>query len=487
MLHRLLRFNLPVEWGRRGGTWKEPDSDQEHFSPGPAPRSMGTLVLLLLVGLTGCWGGASDKTAYVGATLLDGTGAPPVLDGVIIIADGRIEQVGPPDLVKVPRGAVEIRLDGRWVIPGLIDAHVHLERWTLSRFLAYGVTSVRALGGDLETAVALRDSVLAGAIAGPRLYISGPMIDGRPATWDGATEVSDATAARRAVDDRVLSGATQIKVYTKLDRRLLAPLLDEAAALQVPVAAHLGKVDALTAARLGVRSLEHMSGVVEATVPNPARLFRAHDDFFTGWKLFERTWASLDSAAQDATARALAETDVAIVPTLVLHEAFGHLADQEYIQRLDVSGVPQHVQEAWDVPGLIRRAGIRPADFTAFRRARPSQDRFLRLFSRAGGTIAAGTDAPNQLLAPGESLHRELELLAAAGLSNEHSLLAATREAARVLNSDSIGVLRPGAAADFLVLTADPLDDISNTRLIERIVLRGSSYDPAEFKQDWGG
>jgi len=487
MLSRLLRTCLDTEWGRRAGGREELDSDHGNLLPDPALRSRAVSVLLLLGGLLGCFGSGSDKTAYVGATVFDGTGAPPTLDGVIIVAAGRIEQIGPPDLVKVPRGAVEIRLDGRWVIPGLIDAHVHLERWALSRFLAYGVTSVRSLGGGRDTVVALRDSVLAGMIDGPRLYVSGPMVDGRPATWEGATEVRDATAARRAVDDRVLIGAAQIKIYTKLDRRLLAPLLDEAAALQLPVAAHLGRIDALTAARMGVRSLEHMSGVVEATLPDPARLFRAHDDFFSGWKMSGREWASLDSAALDRTASALAETDVAVVPTLVLHEAFGYLADQEFIAQLDLAGVPQHVQEAWDVPDLIRRAGMREADFTAFRRARPVQDQFLRLFSRAGGTIATGTDSPNQLLAPGASLHRELELLVAAGLSNEQALLAATREAARVLGSDSLGVLQPGAAADFLVLTADPLADIAHTRLIERIVLRGSSYDPVEFRQDWEG
>ncbi|UCG85227.1 MAG: amidohydrolase family protein [Gemmatimonadota bacterium] len=282
-------------------------------------------------------------------------------------------------------------------------------------------------------------------------------------------------------------GAAQVKVYTKLDRRLLEPLLDEAVALQMPVAAHLGRVDALTAARMGVTSLEHMSGVVEAALSDPARLYRAHDDFFTGWKMFARAWSSLDSAALDRTARALAETGVAVVPTLVLHEVYGHLADQEFIERLDLTGVPQQVQEAWDIPDLIRRAGMRTADFTAFQRARPSQDQFLRLFSRAGGTIAAGTDTPNQLLAPGAGLHRELELLVAAGLSNEQALLAATREAAQVLGSDSLGVLKLGAVADFLVLTADPLDNISHTRRIERIVLRGTSYDPVEFKQDWEG
>ena len=128
---------------------------------------------------------------------------------------------------------------------------------------------------------------------------------------------------------------------------------------------------------------------------------------------------------------------------------------------------------------------MRSADFAAFRSGRRAQDRFLRIFRRAGGTIVAGSDSPNQLLPPGASLHRELELLVAAGLSPEEALLAATREAARILNSDTLGVLQAGAVADFLVLSANPLEEISNTRLIERIVLRGTSYHPDEFKTDW--
>jgi imidazolonepropionase-like amidohydrolase len=410
-----------------------------------------------------------------------------VLDGVIIVADGHIEQIGPPDLVKVPRGALELRLDGKWVIPGLIDAHVHAERWALSRYLAYGITSIRSLGGDRDSLVLLREAASQGTLLGPRVYISGPMIDGRPATWPGATEVLAPDGSRRAVDDRVLLGATSVKVYTKIDRRLLEPLINEANALEMPVAAHLGRVDAVTAAAMGIHSIEHLSGVVEATVSDPARLYRAHDDFFTGWRLFERSWTTLDSVAIDRTARALAATDVVIVPTLGLHEAFGHLADQQYISRLDLDGVPQPVREAWNVPDLIRRAGLSSADFRAIRSARLVQDLFLRLFKNAGGIVAAGSDSPNQLLAPGASLHHEMQLLVAAGLSTEAALLAATRDAAKALDSDSVGILLPGYAADFVVLNADPLEDIANARLIDRIVLGGTGYHPDEFKQDWNG
>ena len=211
---------------------------------------VAAVLLLALPGISGCLNPGKGKTAYVGATVIDGTGAPPILDGVIIVADGRIEQIGPPDLVKVPRGALEMRLDGRWVIPGLIDAHVHLERWALSRYLAYGVTSVRSMGGDRDSVVALRNAILLGTENGPRLYISGPMVDGRPATRPSATAVRNPREARRAVDDRVLLEASQIKIYTKIDRRLLEPLMAEAGDLHIPVAAHLGKVDAVTAATI---------------------------------------------------------------------------------------------------------------------------------------------------------------------------------------------------------------------------------------------
>jgi imidazolonepropionase-like amidohydrolase len=168
-----------------------------------------------------------------------------------------------------------------------------------------------------------------------------------------------------------------------------------------------------------------------------------------------------------------------IVPTLTLHEAWSRLSDETYTGNLDLFGVPEQVRVAWDVPGLVRRARITQSDFRAFRRSRPYQDRFVRLYHRAGGTVAAGSDAPNQLLAPGASLHDELALLVRAGLEPAEALLAATRNAAQLLNADSIGVLRVGAVADFVVLNANPLADIANSRDIELVILRGAPYSPS--------
>ncbi len=442
------------------------------------------LALALAVMIVGCNPG-TGKVAYVGAELFDGTGAPLILDAVIIVSNGYIEEIGPPDMVSVPRGAREVRMEGRWIIPGLIAAHAHAEPWTLSRFLAYGVTSVRDVGGAQSAIVALRDESSLGGTLAPRLYVSGAMIDGAPAQWESATEVRTPTEARRAIDQLLLIDATQAKIYTKITRRLLRPLMDEAQTLNLPVTAHLGKIDAVSAVNLGVCCLEHMSGVVASASSDAARFVRAHDNFFAGWNLEERTWGRLDSASLHRTARTLVGADASIIPTLVLHQAWSRLTDRSYIGGLDLAGVPDSVQQAWNIRDLIRRAGIRSEDFSAFRRSRGAQDRFVRLFHREGGLVAAGSDAPNQLLAPGASLHDEMALLVDAGLSPRDALLAATANGARLVEADSIGVLRPGAVADFVVLSGNPLEDIANTREIFMVVFKGSSYGPEDFKEGW--
>ena len=446
-------------------------------------RATRALAVPALVLALGCRPGAG-QTAYTGAEVFDGTGAPLILDAVIVVNGSHIAAIGPAEDVAIPKGATIVPLDGKWVVPGFIDAHVHVERWTLPRFVAYGVTTVRDAGGLLDSVRALRDETVLGSTLGPRMYISGAMIDGAPATWPGAIEVRTATEARQAVDRLRLADAAMAKLYTHIDRTLMEAAIAEARVLKLPVTAHLGRVDAVTAAELGLYGIEHLTGVVEASVPDPGRYFAAHTQgFFTGWNLAEQAWPTVDSAALDRTARALAERNVFLTPTLVLHDAWAHLADPAYLGRLDLSGVPASVREAWDVPDLIRRARLGQDDFRRLQRARAYQDRFVRMYHRTGGTVLAGTDAPNQLLAPGASLHDEMAFLVRAGFLPRDALLAATGNAARFLQTDSVGVLRAGAVADFVVLDANPLQDIANTRRIDRVVLRGTAYLPTDLKE----
>ena len=447
---------------------------------------MKYLALLLLI--AGCGtlkpGGGDTVIALEGATLIDGAGGELKRDAIIIVRNGHIETVARVNQIEVPRGAERINLAGKTIIPGLIDAHAHVERWAAGRYVAWGVTTVRDLHGGTDDVIALRGALNLGSVLGPRMFVAGAMIDGAPATYPNATGVATADQARRAVGPRAVAGVDYLKVYTKITPALLRPLLDEAGNLRLPVAAHLGKTDALTAARAGVVSLEHMAGVVQAATGDPMYA-TAHNSFLSGWTAEERGWAGLDSATVARIARALAQTRVTIVPTLVVHDMLSRLDNPILLSRPGMEDVPENAESVRSVPSLLRRTGWQSSDFDAFRRSRRRQDQFVREYKRAGGAIAAGSDAANQLLIPGYSLHEEMALLVSAGLTPLEAITAATRRGAQLLRADSLGVLTAGKVADLVVLNGNPVNNIAATRNIAMVMLRGRIIRPDSLRRTW--
>lgn len=446
-------------------------------------RRVGAGLLLLAAA---CGSREPTGVAFTGATLIDGRGTPPQRNVAVVVRGSRIEAVLPMEQFSLPDETTAIDAQGLVIIPGLVDAHVHTPRWALPRFLAWGVTTVRDLHGATDSVFPLRQAIRTGAVAGPRLYVAGAMLDAPPTTYPDATPVPDADAGRRAVDDLLLEGADLAKLYTRIDQPAFTGIMEEARTLKLPVTAHLGLVDARTAARLGVKSLEHLSGIPEATLADPSALFAAHRaGFFAGWTAFERSWAQLDSAALARTAADLAATRVMLVPTLALHELFSRLGDSTEVSLPEFADMPAAELAAWNLPDMIRRAGWGPADYAAFRAARPKQDLFLREFVGAGGTVVAGTDATNQLLVPGAALHRELALLVRMGLSPVAAIQAATSSAAKLLGVDSIGVVAPGRVADLVVLAGDPATDIGATRKIRFVMQGGRLLSPDSIRAAW--
>lgn len=412
---------------------------------------------------------APSITALVGATVIDVVAAREIPDAIVLVQGERILAVGHRDDLPVPEGATIERLDGRWLIPGLIDTHTHLQPWGLSLSLHWGVTAVRDLHAGHPGARAL-----VGQEPAPHRFLAVAMLDGVPSTYDDAIGVADPEAAAAAVDSVARAGGQWIKVYTRATPALLDAVMAAARGRRLPVAVHLGLTDAVSAARLGVASVEHLSGIPEA-VDRTGSLAAAHRaGFFAGWTAFSRAWVGSDPAALARVAQQLAASGVTLVPTLGLHETFSRLDDSALYHRADLAGVPDSARANWNVAGMIARAGWTAADFADFRLARAAQDATVHAFVAAGGRVATGTDASNQLLVPGAGVHLEMELLVAAGLTPFEALRAATLNGAALLGADSLGRLRPNAVADLVVLGADPLRAIVNTRRIERVMLRGA-------------
>ena len=433
-----------------------------------------------------CTSPGKGMIALEGATLIDGAGGPPRVDALILIKDGAIRAVALVNEIKIPRGAQRISLIGKTIIPGLIDAHTTVERWALPRYLAWGVTTVRDMNSPGDTGYAIKKDLDLGSVAGPRMFTSGPAIDGMAATLPGASAVAGDEEARQAVDQRAVSGADYVAIYTKITPDLLRPIVDEAATLRLRVVARLGKIDALAAARAGVASLEQLSGIVAAAASDPTPFFRANDIYYAGLTMEEASWGALDSASVAQVARTLAATHVVIVPTLVAHDTYARLDDPTLGERPGMTDVPaDSTNRIRSAATLLQRGGWRPAELAAFRRGRVRQDQFVREFKAAGGVILAGTDAPNPFLVPGASLHEELVRLVAAGFTPIEAITAATRHGAQVLGADSIGMVAPGKMADLVVLNRSPAEDITATRDIAWVMVRGRLFKPDSLRAEW--
>ena len=325
-------------------------------------RVSGRFVNFIAAGilLVGCKPGSTEGVALVGATLIDGTGGPALPNSVVLVRRGKVESVGSRDGFELPFGTREVDVSGRWIIPGLIDAHTHLAQastWAPARYLAWGVTTVRDMHGPLNPVISVRRRANSSTGGTPRVYAAGAMIDGLPTTYPDAIGVNGEADARKAVDQLVSAGVDLIKVYTHIDPPLLRAILDEARTFNVAVAAHLGMTDAVTASKAGIGSIEHLTGVPEAVASTRSSLVASHyRGFFPGWTSFERSWADLDSSALTQLAGRLAQEKVTLVPTLVLHETLSRLNDRAVLRDPVLADVPEEVRRDWDVPGMINRA-----------------------------------------------------------------------------------------------------------------------------------
>jgi imidazolonepropionase-like amidohydrolase len=429
-----------------------------------------------------------EKLVLEGGTLIDGTGGPPLENSTVIIAGDRIEKVlSGVGHVHDP-GTRVIQIQGKFLLPGLIDGHVHYLGWAAPLYLAHGVTSVLDLGNYTTWILAQKSAVAEGLLPGPRIFTAGGQLDSPPGTFPHAVLVSTEEEARQVVREHVRAGVDYIKAYTMLGPDLLKATIDEARSAGLVVRGHI-TVGAREAARFGIASLEHMSGIAIAAIDDPEKLQEIKDSRTEPDYVMEtvRELAPLmKTELFEDLIQLLIEHGTAISPTLVSwwmgvhpHTTQYEEQDRTLLQDPLLSFIPGVSRES--ILGRYARARDGRSD-PKFQVGYAKMQRFIKEFFDAGGTVVAASDTTLGAM-PGMDFHRELELLVDAGLSPHQALQAATRVPAQIIGKGrDLGTVEPGKWADLIVVGGDPLADIRNTRKIELVIKGGevldTDYDP---------
>jgi imidazolonepropionase-like amidohydrolase len=396
----------------------------------------------------------------------------------ILIRGDRIEQVGPDAEVEAPRGARVVAGAGRFAIPGLTDAHVHVKRSNadldrlLPLFLAHGVTTVVNLDGG-PTVLRLREEVRSGVRTGPAIYTSGPILRGSEGmTRDQGDQIAS---------EQIAAGYDFLKVYNAIPEEAYRAIVERASAAGVPVIGHAVRSVGIAGALESGQHIAHMEEVVYGHFTwdrRPDRPAELPED------VVARLDRLLDPASIPDLARRFAAAGVFVIPNLVAyHNIERQLVDLDgMLARPEVAWMPASMTRSWqrDRNGYMNRED--PERFRrGVQRTFPFLQQLTAAFQQAGVPLLAGTDVGIPVIVAGSSLHDELVELVEAGLRPHQALAAATTSAARFLGRDDAGHLAAGGVADLVLLRENPLDDIRSVRTVDAVVVRGRLFERVDL------
>jgi hypothetical protein len=423
--------------------------------------------------------------AFTHVTVIDGTGAPPKANQIVLITGDRITAVG--DNMPIPREARTVDATGRFLIPGLWDAHIHTRYQGIDHLrllIANGITSTRNMSGPWEHLPQIyswREEIRNGERVGPRLLTAGPIIDGPGTGRAVQVAVANGDEARQIVRRIHREGADFIKVYSLLSRESYFAIADEAKQLGLPFVGHVPfSMTAAEASAAGQRSIEHLPAILLESSSQEEQIRQQ----LANWRPIpgERTavgplntktlTASFSIEKLNALAERLLVNQTAVVPTLSvcrngIEGPGAHGPDR-------IRYIPAVYIEAWKQAALPDTVEDRRLNFEYC-------EKIVRSLDAAGVTILAGTDGIMAFQISGFSLQDELALLVKAGMSEMRALQAATRNPARTFNLVDQGTIESGMRADLVLLDANPVENIANTRRIRSVVAGGRLIERSEL------
>jgi imidazolonepropionase-like amidohydrolase len=419
-----------------------------------------------------------SSLALTHVTIIGTTGAAAQPNMTVLIQGNRITVVAPTNAVTLPADTFVVPAAGQYLIPGLWDMHVHLSytaALSLPAFVANGVTSVRDMGSDLDQVDAWRQQIVVGASIGPRIVRPGPMLDGLKEDMRYRQAVTSAAEAYAAVTALQRRGVDFIKVHNLVPREAYFAIAAACKQHGLTFVGHIPQgISAEEVAEAGQKSIEHTESLAEAA------LFQLTEPA-SSWE--DAVASYTDARHQNAFAQ-FARQGIWYCPTLVAYRA-NAFANAAFVRHnpLQKYLAPSMVtfQDTW-MP--LEPEPLPDEDYALQRAFFISLLGLVRAMHAASVQLLAGTDPPVRGVFPGFSLHDELELLVEAGLTPLQALQVATLNPARFLGmQETLGSIEPGKLADLVLLDADPLMAISNTRRIAAVIVNGRLFSRQALDQ----
>lgn len=384
-------------------------------------------------------------------------------------------------------------IDGtdKFLIPGLWDMHTHTW-WAYKDFfpllLANGVIGIREMFGNLEEVARIRKEIQNGKIAGPEIVSAGPIVDGDPPSWQGSDAVSTPEEGREIVRQQKSAGADFVKVYNRLSREVYFAIADECKKQQIPFSGHIPvRISLEEALEAGHGTIEHFYGITDYCSSEKDYLLALYNREITNDTLigpgtyYNRVAFEIntyDPSKQPELFRLMGENNAWVCPTMVVHKGFQRNLDHNYKDDKRLIYMPEYTTRDWKLikDSIPTERILRQMDLEI--RWYELLPPLIQPLIQNGTNFLAGTDYPNPYTFAGFSIHEELEIFVKeAGLSPLQALRTATLNPAIFLKTQEFaGSIAVGKNADLVLLTANPLEDISNTKKIEGVVTKGKYH-----------